>query len=543
MNKKKLLAFTLVLFLLSGVVVAAIAPLLVYGGVVFLAGVIGGYLGAGYLQDGEIAQMQAEIDDLDYEIAALSLDAYYTYASSTRLFGVSQANDVELALQMIPDARNYVYEVAKYKALSEYNSTGDSVAASVAALSFVDAYYRNLSSYYIEKEEGFLTYIVDMDSRVSDGSYDANFQRLIYEGYYRCFDPQYSGEYSYERTGVLVYNFPATYSHQTAMGDCKINGVNRYVYYLVDNVNLSIVAENKTVADASYIRSTIPTSTSGLSSPTWIAPRTWSDVDALTAGKVDASLSRSVIYDKAVWDSLYTTIDVEHDFVSTNIGAFVDMLLTQASQEQLNQLLYDPSLVLALTRDIGPNGTQSNIMIAAEMALLGMGVPDNLTVSTMTLDINGSLYSGVLAGEFNGSDTIDVNETLPYTGYLIDDAGNIYYWTDTNVTLLSATDVGGNDLLNVTLSRYTADFDSMSQSLQTVLSENADLQRLLEDYLANMPSGGGGGFGDLWNGLIAWMSANKMIAGIGVIGLGILLYALLNGGSKEGIVLIGGKNK
>ena len=531
-NKKCLTIFVVLLLVAMPVVNAfiGITTFLLGVGSIFLSGVLAGYVGYSQMMDATVATLNAEVNDLEVLVTAQSNESYYTYSSSLRLFSVQTENDVSLANQLMADSRNYVYELAKYKALVEYNRTSDPVSASTVALMFVDDYYANLTGYYVSKETAFLSYVVDLETAYQ---LDVNPTPLLgcidLKRASTCINSAGQGP----KIGGLVYNYQ--YGNYPAPAgtdpnpDCPLAPELR-----VSSCVPSFSTVQVSVGGSTFTRNVVEGNVVSLRSTSDAFIRVLDVVP-----RIDSGFSQAYVYDRHQWDFLFEILTNEHNFVHGSIGGFVDMLLTQASPEELDTLMYDPGMILALTRDIGENGSQSDIMLLAEFAMLGKSVPENLSVSTMTLNINGTVMEGLLAGDLDSGDVLVQNVSELFTGYFVSD-GNIYFLDNESITLLGAVTTSGEPLENVSLKRYTADFDSMENNLAVVLEENLLLRQLLENYIASVPTGGsgsGGGFGGFLSDLYSWILENKMIAGVAIIGVSLIASKVLS--NSGGQIILG----
>ncbi|AKG92396.1 TPA_asm: VP4-like membrane fusion protein [Geoglobus ahangari pleomorphic virus 1] len=232
------------------------------------------------------------------------------------------------------------------------------------------------------------------------------------------------------------------------------------------------------------------------------------------------------VYDFNQYQTILNQIDSEYNMVNANIDAYIDGL----AQDYVNQwnitALIDPYILASmLNNDLNQTGYYG--YASAELALMGLNTTGiNKTINITVYDANGNATTleGWLFTDWTGTLESGQNYTADsnYLWFFVSDGG-LYDLKGYNFTVGAIKDWQGNELTNVTLTRYV----SHSGDVLKMYDELAQIRQLYEEYINNLQAMAAGGSGG-GSSLSEWWASLDQAAKIGIIAIGAVgVYAIL----------------
>jgi hypothetical protein len=418
-------------------------------------------------------------------------------------------NTISLGQDLLQYSRNYAWALAKYEALKviDYELTQNGsdfiTAKTIAKQKAHDAvynYYINVTNNVIAlaNESGsLLNYSLNyylsnvkvssvemfVTGSQTDGSVTITYSKITYDPNSDTYTVTYSG---------TSYN--QVYANSIILSTTTINALgNSYTYNVV-----KAKVKNTNSNDPS--------------------PYAWVIVDRV-------NILSDRVYDRSIYTNLISQLDSEYNMINANIDAYIDGL----AQDYVNNWniteLMDPYILAGLLNN-DLNNTGYHGYAAAELALMGLNTTGiNKTINITVYDGgNATVMEGWLFTDWQGTLETGQNYTAntSYKWFFVSDGG-IYDLTGYNFTVGAIKDWQGNELTNVTLTRYV----SHTGDVLAMYDELSQIRQLYEEYINNlqaMAAGGNSGGFDL----SAWWASLDQTAKLGVIAIGgIGLYAVL----------------
>ncbi len=234
------------------------------------------------------------------------------------------------------------------------------------------------------------------------------------------------------------------------------------------------------------------------------------------------------VYDYSMYVNILNAIDSEYNMINANIDAYIDGLAQDYVNNWNITQLIDPYILAGLlNNDLNSTGYYG--YAAAELALMGLnttGINKTINITVYELDGNITTLEGWLFTDWTGTLESGQNYTAnsSYKWFFVADGG-LYDLTGYNFTVGVIRDWKGNELTNVTLTRYV----SHTGDVMRMYDELAQIRQLYEEYINNLQAmaAGSGSSGSGFN-LSEWWNNLGTMGQLGVIAIGAVgAYALL----------------
>ena len=241
-----------------------------------------------------------------------------------------------------------------------------------------------------------------------------------------------------------------------------------------------------------------------------------------------------VVYDFTKYIDTLNKINQEYSNIIANINAYADALNANKNKINITDLI-DP-YVLAEFLDKDLNNTGYYGFAAAELALLGLNTTG--LNKTVTININGVNYTGILFTDWTGTLEVGKNYTTDDNLWFLvttdEDGRAVLLPLSGTIKIVKLRDWQGNAINKTILTNYV----SHSGDIQKIYEELEKIRQLWQDYLEMKTTVGGGGssgnswansINDFWNGL-DWQVKALIVGGGILAGLVLIGRAFGRGG-------------